>query len=116
MGFSEHVKEIERVGQGSNTGRDALVVESWRRCLETYQLDPAKAREAVFVSETRLREHRQQAEDLVHIARSGLERLYRQVAEQNYVLLLSDRQGVTVEFLGDPSFNNNLRKAGLYLG
>lgn len=116
MGFSDHIKEIERVGQGSNTGRDAIVVESWRRCLETYQLDPAQAREAVIVSETRLREHRQQAEDLVHIARSGLEKLYRQVAEQNYVLLLSDRQGVTVEFLGDPSFNNNLRKAGLYLG
>lgn len=116
MGFADHVKEIERVGQGSNTGRDAIVVESWRRCLDTYQLDPAQAREAVIVSQTRLREHRQQAEDLVHIARSGLERLYRQVAEQNYVLLLSDRQGVTVEFLGDPSFNNNLRKAGLYLG
>lgn len=116
MGFADHIKEIERVGQGSNTGRDAIVVESWRRCLETYQLDPAEAREAVIVSQTRLREHRQQAEDLVHIARSGLERLYRQVAEQNYVLLLSDQQGVTVEFLGDPSFNNNLRKAGLYLG
>ncbi len=116
MGFTDHVKEIERVGQGTNTGRDAVVLESWRRCLDAYQLDPAQAREAVIVSETRLREHRQQAEDLVHIARSGLERLYRQVAEQNYVLLLSDRLGVTVEFLGDPSFNNNLRKAGLYLG
>ncbi len=116
MGFADHVREIERVGRGSDTGRDAIVVDSWRRCLETYQLDPAQAREAVIVSQTRLREHRQQAEDLVHIARSGLERLYRQVAEQNYVLLLSDRQGVTVEFLGDPSFNNNLRKAGLYLG
>lgn len=116
MGFADHIKEIERVGRGSNTGRDAIVVESWRRCLQTYQLDPAQAREAVIVSQNRLREHRQQAEDLVHIARSGLERLYRQVAEQNYVLLLSDRQGVTVEFLGDPSFNNNLRKAGLYLG
>lgn len=116
MGFSDHIKEIERVWQGSNTGRDAIVVESWRRCLATYQLDPTRPQEAVIVSETRLREHRQQAEDLVHIARSGLERLYRQVAEQNYVLLLSDRQGVTVEFLGDASFNNNLRKAGLYLG
>ncbi len=116
MSFSDHIREIERVGQGGNTGRDPIVVESWRRCLDTYQLDPAKAREAVIVSEARLREHRQQAEDLVHIARSGLDRLYRQVAEQNYVLLLSDRQGVTVEFLGDPSFNNNLRKAGLYLG
>lgn len=116
MGFSDHIKEIERVGQGKSTGRDAVVVDSWLRCLETYQLDPARAREAVIVSGARLREHRQQAEDLVHIARSGLERLYQQVAGQNYVLLLSDRQGVTVEFLGDPSFNNSLRKAGLYLG
>jgi len=116
MQFADHIREIENVRHGANTGRDDVVVESWRRCLEEYRLDPAKAREAVIVSETRLREHRQQAEDLVHIARSGLERLYRQVAEQNYVLLLSDRQGVTVEFLGDPSFNNNLRKAGLYLG
>lgn len=116
MRFSDHIKEIERVGQGTNTGRDAIVMESWRRCLKTYKLDPTCAREAVIVSETRLREHRQQAEDLVHIARSGLEKLYRQVAEQNYVLLLSDRQGVAVEFLGDLSFNNNLRKAGLYLG
>ena len=113
MGFSDHIKEIETVGQGRNTGRDAVVLESWRRCLHTYQLDPTKARAAVIVSETRLREHRQQAEDLLHIARSVLERLYRQVAEQNYVLLCSDRQGVTGEFLGVPSFNNNLRRAGL---
>lgn len=116
MNVSDHIKEIEHVADGRNTGRDAVVLESWRRCLDTYQLDPAKAREAVIVSDTRLREHRQRSGDLVHIARSALEALYRQVAEQNYVLLLSDRQGVTVEFLGDPSFNNNLRKAGLYLG
>ena len=31
-------------------------------------------------------------------------------------MLLSDSKGVTVEFLGDPTFNNHLRKAGLYLG
>lgn len=116
MNISDHIQEIEHVGVGRNTGRDAVVVASWRRCLDTYQMDPTKAREAVIVSESRLREHRQRAEDLIHIARSALENLYRQVAEQNYVLLLSDRQGVTVDFLGDPSFNNNLRKAGLYLG
>lgn len=116
MSVAEHVREIESVGQGARSGRDTVVVDSWRRCLEEYRLDPSRAREAVIVSGPRLREHRQQAEDLIRIARSGLERLYTQVAEQNYVLLLSDRQGVTVEFLGDPSFNNNLRKAGLYLG
>ncbi|WEX08647.1 sigma-54-dependent Fis family transcriptional regulator [Chelativorans sp. AA-79] len=113
---SDHIREIENVGMGLSTGRDETVVKSWLRCLEQHQLDPAQSCEAFIVPEHQLREHRQQSEELIRIARSGLERLFHQVAGQNYVLLLSDRQGVTVEFLGDPLFDNNLRKAGLYLG
>jgi sigma-54 dependent transcriptional regulator, acetoin dehydrogenase operon transcriptional activator AcoR len=116
VSHSEHVREIERVGQGLATGRDDIVVKSWLRCLDQHKLDPAQTCEAYILPEQRLREHRQEAEDLIRIARSGLENLYNQVAGQNYVLLLSDRKGVTVEFLGDPSFDNNLRRAGLYLG
>ncbi len=116
LSYSEHIREIESVSLGISTGRDETVVKSWLRCLEQHRLDPAQACEAFIVPEARLKEHRQQSEELVTIARSGLEHLYRQVAGQNYVLLLSDRQGVTVEFLGDPLFDNNLRKAGLYLG
>ncbi|WP_085033011.1 sigma-54-dependent Fis family transcriptional regulator [Ensifer aridi] len=113
---SDHIREIERVGRGLPVSRDDMVVKSWLRCLEHHRLDPAQTCEAYIVPEPRLKEHRQQSEDLINIARSGLEHLFRQVAGQNYVLLLSDRQGVTVEFLGDPLFDNNLRKAGLYLG
>lgn len=113
---SEHIREIEQVGRGLSTGRDDMVVQSWLRCLDQHRLDPTQACEAFILPESRLREHRQQSEDLVRIARSGLEHLFKQVAGQNYVLLLADRKGVTVEFLGDPLFDNNLRKAGLYLG
>ncbi|MCD2185010.1 sigma-54-dependent Fis family transcriptional regulator [Rhizobium sp. GN54] len=113
---SEHIREIERVSRGLSTGRDDIVVQSWLRCLDQHRLDPTHACEAFILPEARLREHRQRSEDLIRIARSGLEHLFHQVAGQNYVLLLSDRKGVTVEFLGDPLFDNNLRKAGLYLG
>lgn len=113
---SEHIREIEKVGLGGSTNRDKTVVESWRRCITQHRLDPALACEAYIVPEMQLREHRQQSEQLISIARSGLEDLFRHVAGQNYVLLLSDREGITVEFLGDPLFDNNLRKAGLYLG
>lgn len=116
VSHSEHIREIERVSRGLPVRRDETVVKSWLRCLEHHRLDPAQSCEAYIVPETRLREHRQQSEDLIAIARSGLENLFRQVAGQNYVLLLSDREGVTVEFLGDPLFGNSLRKAGLYLG
>lgn len=114
--YADHIREIENVGLGIATGRDETVVRSWLRCIEQHKLDPAQACEAFIVPAAKLREHRQQSEELIRIARSGLEHLFNQVAGQNYVLLLSDRQGVTVEFLGDPLFDNNLRRAGLYLG
>ena len=113
---SDHIREIESVRLGATTGRDETVVQSWLRCINQHQLDPAQACEAYILPDTELREHRQQSEELIAIARSGLENLFRQVAGQNYVLLLANREGVTVEFLGDPLFDNNLRKAGLYLG
>ncbi|WP_186400513.1 sigma-54-dependent Fis family transcriptional regulator [Stappia sp. P2PMeth1] len=111
-----HIREIERVAMGGASGRDMPVVQSWLRCVNDYRLDPAQAQEAYIVPETTLREHREQAEELIRIGRSGLETLFNQVAEQKYVLLLSDARGVTVEFMGDPTFDNQLRKAGLYLG
>lgn len=113
---SEHIREIEAVSLGGISNRDETVVQSWLRCITQHKLDPAQSCEAYIVPDIQLREHRQQSEQLIAIARSGLENLFRHVAGQNYVLLLSDRQGVTVEFLGDPLFDNNLRKSGLYLG
>ncbi len=113
----EHIREIENVALGRTTSsRDPWVVDSWLRCVNEHQLDPTRACEAFILPEPELRSHRQQSEDLIEIARSGLEALYAQVAGQNYVLLLGDRSGVAVEFLGDPNFDHRLRKAGLYLG
>ncbi|TNC74735.1 sigma-54-dependent Fis family transcriptional regulator [Rubellimicrobium roseum] len=91
-------------------------MQSWRRCVEQYGLDPARPSPAHIVTETRLREHREQAERLIAIARSGLEALFRQIVGQNYVLMLADAQGVTVDYFGDPRFEEDLRRAGLYLG
>jgi len=112
----EHVREVENVAMGRASSRDPLVVESWLRCINEHRLDPTRACEAFILPDNELRSHRQQSEELIRIARSGLEALYAQMAGQNYVLLLGDRAGVAVEFLGDPAFDQRLRKAGLYLG
>ncbi|PHP67119.1 sigma-54-dependent Fis family transcriptional regulator [Zhengella mangrovi] len=113
---SAHVREIERVIVGGTSQRDDAVVRSWLRCVNDYKMDPASAQEAYIVPHEILREHRDQAEELISIGRSGLEALFKQVAEQHYVLLLSDARGVTVDFMGDLTFDNQLRKSGLYLG
>ncbi len=111
-----HLTEIDRVLSGQAIGRDAVVAQSWRRCIEQYGMDPAKPTPAHIVTDTQLREHREQSERLIAIARNGLEALFRQIAGQKYVLLLADAKGVTVDYFGDPKFEDELRRAGLYLG
>ena len=77
-----HLREIDEVLSGRGRGRDAFVEQSWRRCVEQYGMDPAKPSPAHIVTEARLREHREQSERLIAIARSGLEALFRQIAGQ----------------------------------
>lgn len=116
MRDTDHVAEIDRVLRGQGTGRDRIVSDSWRRCVENHGLDPARPQPAHIVTDAELRSHREQSERLIAIARSGLDALFRQVAGQNYVLLLADAKGITVDFFGDPRFDSDLRAAGLYLG
>nr|WP_315595788.1 sigma-54-dependent Fis family transcriptional regulator [uncultured Cupriavidus sp.] len=95
---------------------DAVIQNSWRRCVHQYGLDPSRMQEARIVPQTRLREHQQRIDDFARIARHGLETLYGQVAGLGYVVLLTDAQGVTVDYIGDANTDTALRHAGLYLG
>lgn len=116
MSAVKHIKEIEDALSERPVQRDDFVVASWRRCVEKHGLDPTKPTPAYILPERQLRHHQQQAERLTLIARSGVEDLFRQVASQNYVLLLTDAQGVTVDYFGDANFEDDLRASGLFLG
>nr|WP_180317458.1 sigma-54-dependent Fis family transcriptional regulator [Delftia acidovorans] len=117
--YASHIQEIEAFGLGySNRGqeRDRAVLRSWRRCIDSHRLDPAHTSEAHIVTDGQLRAHREESEPLIHIARHALERLYQQLKGLDYVLLLADRHGVAVDFLGHEADAGDLRRAGLYLG
>lgn len=111
-----HVEEIAQVLEGQATGRDSYVDASWRRCVEVYGMDPTRNEPAHIVTESEFRTHRDQADWMIGAARASLQSLFRQVAGQNYVLLLTDAKGVCVDFFGDDRFVDDLRGAGLYLG
>lgn len=116
MSDIEHLHEIDQVLSGASIERDGFVTQSWRRCVEQYGMDPTKPSPAHIVTESCLREHVEQSERLITMARSGLDALFRQIAGRNYVLLLADAKGVTVDYFGDPRFEDELRLAGLHLG
>lgn len=86
------------------------------RCVANHQLDPTVLRPAVIVEDRRLREHRDAMDDLLRTARFGVEALYKQVAGMGYVLLLTDNDGITVDYIGDAATTDYLREAGLYIG
>jgi transcriptional regulator of acetoin/glycerol metabolism len=115
-----HIANVVSVAtQGAalaTTGHEQLIRDSWFRCVHEHQLDPTRMQEAIILPHARLREHQDQMEAFLHIARHGLETLYAKVAGLGYVVLLTDAKGVTVDFLGDLVFEPSLRKAGLYLG
>lgn len=111
-----HVEEIAQVLDGHASGRDSYVDASWRRCVELYGMDPTRNDPAHIVTDSEFRTHREQADWMIGAARSGLQSLFRQVAGQNYVLLLADAKGVCVDFFGDDLFLDDLQRSGLYLG
>lgn len=111
-----HIDELVRAASGYATRRDTIIQDSWRRCVSEHNLDPVVLRDPCIVTHSRLREHQDAMDEFLHTARFGVETLYREVAGLGYVLLLTDAKGVTVDFIGDPTFDNNLMRAGLYLG
>ena len=117
----EHIATVMQVaGDGTlapvTLAHDEVIRASWQRCVHEHRLDPTRPREAVILPGERLREHQDQMEEFLQIARHGLETLYRKVAGMGYAVLLTDARGVTVDFIGDLQFDHSLRRAGLYLG
>ena len=115
----QHIEHIFQLGEGLDTPSlpaQAPIRRSWLRCLNEYQLDPTHPRPARVVPQQTLIEHRESVDELLHVARAGVDQLYGQIAQLGYVLLVTDHRGITVEFRGDPNQDQQLRKAGLYLG
>jgi sigma-54 dependent transcriptional regulator, acetoin dehydrogenase operon transcriptional activator AcoR len=117
----EHIHAVMRLtGEGvplvDAPTPDPVIRESWTRCVYEHHLDPTRMQEAIILPSHVLREHQERLEELLHIARHGLEALYQQVAGLGYCVLLTDARGVTVDFIGDLQLDATLRHAGLYLG
>lgn len=117
----EHIDSVLRYTDGgrhcvAQMPNTPVIGASWQRCIDEYGLDPTRPRPARIVTQQVLREHQDRADELLSVARAGVEQLYQQAAELNYVLLLTDDRGIAVQYLGDRDRDQRLRQAGLYLG
>jgi len=97
-------------------GDDTLITRSWTRCVSEHGLDPTRTQPARVLDNWQLREHQEQIESFLRVARAGMEQLYKRVAPLGYVLLLTDAHGVTVDFIGNDQWDRELKRSGLCLG
>jgi len=72
------------------------IVASWRRCLEHYKLDPERQADTRILTRGELRGAREKLDDLLALSDPILNELYGQVGGLGYVVLLTDREGVTL--------------------
>ncbi|CAL96491.1 sigma-54-dependent Fis family transcriptional regulator [Azoarcus olearius] len=111
----EHIDHVLAVSQAGEPATDPIH-RSWVRCVNDYGLDPSRPTRAHIVEQARLREHQDQIEDFLGVARTGMEQLYKRMAGIGYVLLLTDAHGIAVDFIGNDAWARELKHSGLYLG
>ncbi|QID16939.1 sigma-54-dependent Fis family transcriptional regulator [Nitrogeniibacter mangrovi] len=117
---ARHVgKVLEVVESKSMLGPDASaqrLMRSWERSLNKHQVDPAQINTPRVVTSQELREHRERLEAFMRISREGIDRLHAQVLPANYCVLMTDAEGVTIDYRTVPSLDREFRDQGFRPG
>ena len=99
----------------SSQSVEGLLARSRQRSFELHRLDP-DAMQARVLSADALRAHQEPLEAMLSVARSGMQGLYQQIRDVGYVVLLTDAQGVAVDFISNPIIEREALRAGLTQG
>lgn len=118
MSLASHVDRIHAaVGDARKSENiEEYISRSWRRCLLDYKLDPSEKHNAAVITDQELRERRERSAILLPLASAEMTNLYEQVAGSGYAILLTDSDGVVLNYVGDPIFENHATQTGLMNG
>ena len=116
----EHVNRVRSVVQNhalrAPVANGSRIIESWMRCLNEHQLDPASRLDPEIVGHAELQQRQESLADLRTVAEVEMANLYQQLAGSGYAIMLTDRDGVLLNFFGDPGFTHAASKSGLMQG
>ena len=103
-------------GKGKTTPVGTIISDSWRRCVNDYGLDPTRQREPVAIDARELRERQERLGRLLPIANAEMTNLYQQIAGTGHSIILTNAEGVVLNYIGDPSFDAEASRSGLHEG
>ena len=105
-----------RVLRQEESGTPEYIRRSWLRCLNQYHLDPKSEREPYVLPRQERLQRKESNHDLLALADAEMAHLYHQLAGSGYSIILTDRDGVLLDYYGDFSFRNAAFRTGLVLG
>jgi len=109
-------EEIMEREHGAVGHLSAVVDSSWQRCIRDYKLDRERPKGPEIVTEPEFKTAADPLDQLAHVARPELERLTARLAMANYVVMLSDPNGIALDVLGAGRPNRALRNVGVCAG
>ncbi len=92
------------------------VARSWARCLNEFKLNPDKQREPLEISRAELEQRRAENFDFLSIAATEVSNLYQQISGSGSAILLTDKDGITMNVVGDSRFLDKTRREGFHEG
>jgi transcriptional regulator of acetoin/glycerol metabolism len=101
---------------GAGLPVDEIVRASWNRCINTYSLDPQETRRPTMVERADLQARRERLGVVLAIARIEMEGLGKLMEHSEYSIMLTDRDGVILSYVGDPGFSAIARRCGFREG
>ncbi len=107
---------LEVVRGGLHEPAKDVVAQSWRRCLNDYQLHPDKPGVPSFLARVELEEHRARCADVIACARYEMTTLYQQLGDAESAVVLTDTNGVIVHMVSSPEFASQVGPLGLRVG
>jgi transcriptional regulator of acetoin/glycerol metabolism len=114
-----HEDFVRAVIAGNRIARSKITdvtYTSWKRCREDYGLDPGATPDPVIIPRADFQRHLDDARQLLEIARPEMTNLYQQLAGSGHAIILTNRNGILLNYIGDPSFTDTAAHVGIQTG
>ncbi|MEH6387795.1 MULTISPECIES: sigma-54-dependent Fis family transcriptional regulator [Pseudomonas] len=113
----DYVSRVIRTAQSAPTVPvPSIILDSWRRSAQDYQLDPGSLQGPRIVEAHQLNEHRERIDDFLRLAGDEIGRLHHRVRDADYCVMLTDTLGCTVDYCIDSTIRGEYRRAGMDVG
>ena len=110
------IREAVHTSSAIHSPVPSHITESWIRCSNEYKLDPALPGELYVVERQELLQRQAQLAPVLQAAKSEMATLFQQIAKSDYAIMLTDCEGVLLNYFGDPGFTHAASKSGLMPG